>query len=135
MAFTAMNLVYVPVAYASHLLSLINTLTDSDETMDEFDEKFRRFKTIIWFFLLGPLAVLASVPIDSFVYCYNLYTKPKDADDKEDLELISKRALDIFSVAITESLQEHRKATGKMGDTKMPFVDINKKLQEKLDIL
>ena len=102
--FTALNLLYIPIAYLRHLLSLINTLTDSDETMDDFDEKFRRFQTIIKFGFLGLPLLLASAPIDSVIYFYNLYRAPKDADAGQDLELISKRALDIFSVAIAESL-------------------------------
>jgi len=128
MAFTVQNIFYVPVAYVRHLLALINTLTDSDETMDEFDEKFRRFQTIIKFFILGPLVLLASIPIDMVLYFYNLYTKPKDADSGQDIELISKNALEEFSLAINETLRDYRKATGKMADTKVPFVELNKKL-------
>lgn len=92
--FSALNLFYVPVAYVRHLLALINTLTDSDETMDEFDEKLRRFYTILQYGFLGPFVHLASVPIDSFVYAYNLYTKPAEATESFDLEPISRTALD-----------------------------------------
>jgi hypothetical protein len=34
--FTLQNVGYLPIAYFKHVLVLIQTLTDSDETMDEF---------------------------------------------------------------------------------------------------
>lgn len=40
--FTVANAVYVPIAYFKHTLTLIRTLTDGDETMDEFSEKIAR---------------------------------------------------------------------------------------------
>lgn len=93
-AFTAANLVYVPAAYVRHLLSLINTVTDSDETMDEFDEKLRRVRTIVLYGFAGPFVHLASVPVDTAVFLYNLYTRPAEADEVEDRGLISQTALE-----------------------------------------
>ena len=81
---------YAPIAYIRHLLSLINTLTDSDETMDEFDEKLQRFYTILLYGAFGLFIHLGSVPVDSFIFFYNLYTKPAEADEVEDIELISR---------------------------------------------
>ena len=40
--FTFLNIIYVPIAYFKHTLTLIRTLTDGDETMDEFSEKLHR---------------------------------------------------------------------------------------------
>lgn len=94
LVFTGINLVYAPIAYVRHLLSLINTLTDADETMDEFDEKLARFYTIVIYTFTGLFIHLASVPVDSFVYFYNLYTKPAEADEVEDTDLISHTALE-----------------------------------------
>ena len=37
--FMVMTTMYAPVAYISHLLALIKTITDADETMDELSEK------------------------------------------------------------------------------------------------
>lgn len=121
-AFTVTNCIYVPVAYIRHTLSLIETLTDSDETMDDFDEKFRRFQTIIKFAFLAPFILVFSVPIDMGVYFYNLYTRPVGEEAGPDIDLISKKALEVFEVCLTETLRDHRKATGQMGDTKVEFV-------------
>ena len=133
--FTFTNLLYVPIAYVRHLLALINTLTDSDETMDEFDEKLQRFYTILKYFFLGPFLHLVSIPIDSFVFLYNLFTKPAESEEATDIELISKNALNQFSLAIDETLREQRKITGKLADTKVDFCELNKKLQLKLEII
>jgi hypothetical protein len=81
--------IYVPIAYFRHVLTLIQTLTDGDETMDEFSEKIHRFKTIMMFIFTGPLIFAASVPADSFVFFYNLYTSPRFYGDETDLNLIS----------------------------------------------
>lgn len=79
--FTAVNLLYSPIAYIRHLIALINTLTDADETMDEFDEKLARFYTILLYGFFGLFIHLASVPVDSGIFFYNLYTKPAEADE------------------------------------------------------
>ena len=50
--------------------------------MDEFHEKLRRFFTIVKFILGGYLVLLVAIPMDTFVFFKNLYTKPHDADDE-----------------------------------------------------
>ena len=45
--FSIENFLMVPVAYVSHLIVLVETLTDADETMDELSEKLTRVGTII----------------------------------------------------------------------------------------
>ena len=94
--FTIVNIIYVPIAYFKHVLTLIQTLTDGDETMDEFSEKVQRFQTIIMFIFTGPLIFAASVPADSIVFFYNLYTSPRSYEDEADLNLISAKALEVF---------------------------------------
>ena len=37
--FTIQNICYVPIAYCKHIIVLVQTLTNSDETMDEMSEK------------------------------------------------------------------------------------------------
>ena len=69
--FTILNTLYVPFTYIRHTLSLIQTLTDADETMDELEEKIERFKTIVKFFFFGWFVLLLSIPLDSFVFLYN----------------------------------------------------------------
>lgn len=78
--FTVFNILYVPVTYVKHTIRLIQTLTDADETMDELDEKIERFKTILKFMFGGLFVLLISVPIDSFVFLYNLYTFPQSTE-------------------------------------------------------
>lgn len=74
--FTIQNTLYVPVAYFKHSLVLIQTLTDSDETMDEFSEKVTRFFTIIKFIVIAPFILMIAIPIDMFVFFKNLYSMP-----------------------------------------------------------
>jgi hypothetical protein len=37
--FNVYNVITIPITYISHLIALVNTLLDSDETMDELSEK------------------------------------------------------------------------------------------------
>jgi hypothetical protein len=71
----------MPFAYLIHTFTLIKTLTDSDETMDDFNEKFRRFMTIFKFILIGPIYLMISIPINAFVFFYNMYSHIHDDDD------------------------------------------------------
>ena len=96
LAFTFLNVLYVPIAYFKHTLTLIRTLTDGDETMDEFSEKMTRLQTIIIFIFTGPIIFIMSVPVDSVVFFRNMYTSPNEYDNDSDWNLISEKALDIF---------------------------------------
>jgi len=52
--------------------------------MDELSEKLQRALTIIYFIVAGPIVLVLSIPIDSFIFFYNLYTKPvADSDDDD----------------------------------------------------
>lgn len=53
-SFTVFNIALLPIAYVSHILALVGTITNSDETMDEFSEKMARVVTILKFIVLGP---------------------------------------------------------------------------------
>jgi hypothetical protein len=83
LAFSVINCLYLPLAYVAHIGSLIETLTDSDETMDELSEKIQRVFTIFKFILLGPIVLLFSVPIDMLVFFGNLYTRPSNTSAKD----------------------------------------------------
>lgn len=74
--FTVLNIIVFPFAYLIHLYNLTSTLLESSETLDEFSEKLRRFITIVKFFFFGPFILIASLPIDTFVFIYNLYSEP-----------------------------------------------------------
>tara|TARA_B110000285_G_scaffold201667_1_gene236446 strand:+ start:1078 stop:1422 length:345 start_codon:yes stop_codon:yes gene_type:complete len=85
LTFCILNFLLVPVAYAKHLIVLIGTVTDADETMDELSEKLTRIVTILKFALVGlPFLIFASV-IDVGTFMVNLYSKPNDADEKIDM--------------------------------------------------
>ena len=62
--FTIIDLSYVFPAYFVHTMSLIQTITDSDETMDELSEKLERVKTILLFIATGPFILIACLIID-----------------------------------------------------------------------
>jgi len=85
----------VPFAYVTHTIALIQTLTDSDETMDDFDEKVARFFTIIKFMILGPMYLLMSIPLNSFVFFYNLYTQEPERND-QDVNLVTKENIEML---------------------------------------
>ena len=42
--------------------------------MDEFSEKLNRFFTIIKFIIFGPIYLVISLPVNSFVFALNLYS-------------------------------------------------------------
>lgn len=85
----------MPFAYVTHTIALIQTLTDSDETMDDFDEKVARFFTIIKFMILGPMYLLMSIPLNSFVFFYNLYTQEPERND-QDVNLVTKENIEML---------------------------------------
>lgn len=66
--FTLSNIIITPFAYIIHLLILIKTLTSQDETMNDFNEKWRRFITIIKFIVVGPIIMFIAIPIDSIKF-------------------------------------------------------------------
>ena len=76
--FTIRNIIIMPFAYFGHTLALIQTITNSDETMDELSEKFERFLTILKFIIIGPILLPVSVLINMFNFFINLYKKPRD---------------------------------------------------------
>lgn len=98
--FTIANVVTVPFAYVGHLYSLIRTLTDADETMDELEEKLERAFTIVKFFFFAPFILVVSIPVDSFVFAYNLYTDPEE-DEHDDLPIFSQESLLKFDGCLT----------------------------------
>ena len=86
----------MPFAYFFHTLALIKTLTSSDETIDELSEKINRFKTILKFMFLGPIYLLVSIPVNAFVFSYNIYTASNEVKEQNILNMFSKESLDHF---------------------------------------
>jgi hypothetical protein len=133
--FTAINVVQMPLAYVIHTVALIKTLTDSDETMDDFNEKFKRFMTIVKFIVIGPFYLLTSIPIDAFVFFYNMYTQAYDADFEEDVSnVFTKESLEQFSLTCERTLVQAKKLGGDNRTSEVNFVELNKNLQEDLNI-
>jgi hypothetical protein len=134
MSFTVVNVIQMPFAYLIHTLALIKTLTDSDETMDDFSEKFQRFITIVKFILVGPIYLLLSIPVNAFVFFYNMYTIAHDTGDNQIQNVFSKESLEQFSLTCERTLMETRKETGDLKTNEVNFVRLNKALQRDLNI-
>jgi hypothetical protein len=132
--FTILNSMYIPVAWIKHTLALISTLTSGNETMDEWSERVVRMQTILLFFIFGPIFLILAIPVDSFVFFYNLYTIPREEiEDKDDL--ITCDELNTFQETCTETLRYERFINGKNEvKTKINFIKINKSLQQKFMI-
>jgi hypothetical protein len=78
--FSIKNILLVPVAYVAHFFALVETVTDSDETMDELSEKLERIYTIIKFAIFGFPFLMGASFLDIFKFWKNLYSKPYDAE-------------------------------------------------------
>lgn len=76
--FTIMNILILPFAYMTHTSTLVNTLFNSDETMDDWAEKFKRIFTIFKFVVLGPVILIQAVPVDTYVFWINLFSKSNE---------------------------------------------------------
>jgi hypothetical protein len=59
-----------------HIINLVNTIANADETMDELSEKIKRVMTIIKFIFVGPFILLACIPLSSLKFLINLYYEP-----------------------------------------------------------
>ena len=87
---------FVPLAYIGHVFALIQTVTDSDETMDELSEKIERGKTICKFIFIGPFMLTFSIFTDAYKFWINLYTQPSDSEAEVNLNLITKESIELF---------------------------------------
>ena len=95
----------IPLAYVSHLIALTGTLLDKDETMDDVAEKINRVKTILKFALLGPWFLLVAVPVDTYVFWINLYTKSFDADIVKIPRLLTESTFKIMVEEIHKAIE------------------------------
>jgi hypothetical protein len=75
--------------------------------MDEWSERLIRLQTIILFLIFGPVFLILAIPIDSFVFFYNLYTIPL-LDEVDDEDLITMDELDMFQLSCTQTLKYER---------------------------
>ena len=104
--------------------------------MDDFSEKLNRFYTIILFLVFGLPILIFSIPVDGFVFFYNLFTSPDEDEEDEILadNHISDQSLEIFQISCDECLKRHRRQTGEK-TTKVKFNKLNKDMQLRLNIL
>ena len=107
--FIIVNIVLTPIAYVSHIISLIQTITNSDETMDEFSEKLNRVFTIIKFILFGMFYLIFAIFANTAIFFYNLYTLPEEASMPVEFTKISDASLTLFKHEATEYLKEYKK--------------------------
>jgi len=84
------------VAYFKHTVVLIQTITDSDETMDEFSEKVTRFFTIIKFICFAPFILMIAIPIDMVVFFKNLYSMPSTDEWADYKDVITPKSIEIL---------------------------------------
>ena len=132
--FTIYNTLYIPFAWIKHTITLVSTLTSGNETMDEWSERFIRLQTIILFLIFGPVFLTLAIPIDSFVFFYNLYTIPL-LDEVDDEDLITMDELDTFQLSCTQTLKYERFHNPKQNlGSRVNFVKLNKNLQSKFMI-
>lgn len=78
--------------------------------------------------------MIMSIPIDSFVFFYNLYTKPVGDDHDEDKSMITDNGLEQFRISCSECLKATKQETGNFSSSKVKFNKLNKLLQQKLYI-
>ena len=134
MCHTTINAILVPVAYVQHTLALISTLTNADETMDEFSEKLRRFFTIVQFILGGWIFLILSVPFNSVIFFYNLYTRSIEDMQQDMNHGFRKESLSEFLLVCDETLNAERKKPGQKRTNCVNFIKLNKNLQKRLGI-
>ena len=94
----------------------------------------RRVITILKFILLGPFILILSIPVNGFVFFYNMYTKAHDADDRVDERIFTKESLETFQLCCDKTLKQMRKQSGDMKTNQVQFVQLNKNLQFDLNI-
>jgi hypothetical protein len=90
----------VPLAYFKQLFALIKTITDNDETMDEFHEKVNRVFTIIKFFFAGLPILIFSVFIDTYNFFINLFYEPEMQVFSEHRGKVSKKGIVTFTETV-----------------------------------
>ncbi len=74
--FFMIEIILVPLSYFKLILAFIQTITDSDETMDEFHEKLNRVFTIFKFIITGPFILTLSIFVDTINFFMNLFYEP-----------------------------------------------------------
>lgn len=93
--------------------------------------------TFLKFLLLGPFLLLASIPVDCFVYYYNLYTVPESPPESTSTTL-NIESLASFITCLGATLQEKRAREVELhqppSGTLVSFVEVNKVLRQKLNI-
>ena len=91
--------------------------------------------------LAGPILLLVSIPIDTVVFIYNLYTKPIDSGKKEFDTPLTENDIALFETCLDRALKEKRsgftdeKDAKKRANTVVNYTVLNKIIQEDLKIV
>lgn len=110
------------------------TLLNSDESMDEKEEKIARVKTIIKFLIFGPFILLYSIPVDTYVFFINMYTKSKQIESDVDHRIFSKSSVEILLDTCNHLLEEGSKPRGPKNHL-VHFKDLSRELRKRLKVI
>jgi len=146
MVFTISNIIIIPFAYLYHCKVLFVSIFNV-----ECHDICRRVKLTLYFATAGLVLLILSVPVDTVVFMYNLFTEPKkdELKAKEGTKLFTREGISIFEDACDEVIsklkqklaakdgepEELRHLKNQNGGYQMNFVEFNKLLAKKFRII
>lgn len=101
----------------------------------------KKLQTFLKFLLFGPFILLASIPVDTAVFFYNLYTKPSNSSETALDVPLTQADMEVFENCLDLALQEKRsnltdeKDIKKRANTEVDFVDLNRIIQQELKVV
>lgn len=127
--FTAANAGLIPIAYATHLL----TLGSSIFSQDTFKGMIRRFFLTLKFMVGGLIYLLISLVWDSIVFTYNMFTEMKkdELNIRDETKRYTVEGIKLFQETcdeVLENLAKEDQEQGKDSEGKINFVEFNKLL-------
>ena len=84
------------------------------------------------FLFYGPFILLASVPADTYVFYYNLFTAPPKEHEVTNYYM-TLESLEIFKSCLDEAIHQKRIAKGGGGNS-VDFAELNVLVQDRLQI-
>lgn len=132
--FIIMNSISAPLAYFKLLYSLTRRVCKMKKASDNESESniCTKLLTVFKFLLFGPIVLAVSIPVDCFVYIYNLFSVPAKDELSSDV-LLTEECLQIFLECVEEALKEN--ASKKKSSPEVNFVSLNKIIQKKLKVI
>lgn len=137
-AFLVVDLVSIPFAYVIVSLKLLQRTCEGGPkavaaTGHQHGDPCQHTITFFKFLLLGPIVLLATIPMDCYIFAYNLYTKPPVEHEKS-ATTISLSSLDSFAVCLDAAMKEKRRYAEVKTGTSVEYRTLNKILQKKFDV-